>query len=213
MRFYLDTGSRGMRAICRRCGQRDLMRTFAVIQVFVFILLLGNVAIVQAAVFRANYSGAVTTTEIDINADEEETSRVSQGVGNGSVIGRFVFHEIRESDDLLPEDPDNRCNEGEIERVEVHWTMVMTDQLGENQLLFRLAADQPSMICIDPNNPPSGGLTRTHDFDIIGGTNRFRNASGRVTTTCSGRALVLGVDASGPPHGSVSCTMSGFIDF
>ena len=143
------------------------MRTFAVIPLFTFILLVGNVGIVQAAVFRAHYAGAVATTEIDINADEEETARTSQGVGNGTVIGRFVFHEIRESDDLLPGHPGNRCNEGEIERVEVHWTMVMTDQLGENQLFFRLAADQPHMICIDPNNPPPGGLTRNHDFDII----------------------------------------------
>ena len=213
MSYYIDLGSRWTHRILG-CRERiDLVKTFFAIQVVMFVLLTGNIAIAKDRVFHATYAGAVTTTEIDINADEEETARASQGVGQGTIIGPFVFHEIRESDDLFPEDPENRCEEGEIERIEVHWTMVMTDQLGANQLYFRLAEDQPHMICIDPNSPPSGGLTRRHEFDIIGGTNRFADATGHVTVECSGYPLAPGVDASGPAHGAVSCTMSGFIDF
>jgi len=81
MRCYLDTGSRWMNMIIRWRGRGAFMRTFAVIPLITFILLVGNVAIVQAAVFRAHYAGAVTTTEIDINVDEEETARTSQGGG------------------------------------------------------------------------------------------------------------------------------------
>jgi len=213
MNLHFDTGSRWMDRMLGCREPIDLVKAFSVIQVFLFVLLTGNVAMAKNKVFHATYAGDVTTTEIDINADEEETARRSQGVGQGTMIGPFVFHEIRESDDLLPDDPDNRCDPGEIERIEVHWTMVMTDQLGANQLYFRLAADQPHMICIDPNSPPSGGLTRRHEFDVIGGTNRFANATGHVTAECGGFPLAPGTDASGPAHGAVSCTMSGAIDF
>jgi len=117
------------------------------------------------------------------------------------------------SDDLFPGHPDNRCGEGEIERIEEHWTLVITDQNGRNQLYFRLAEDQPHVICIDPDSPPGGGLTRRHDFEIIGGTNRFADAAGNVTVECGGFPLAPGDDAGGPAHGAVSCRMSGFIDF
>lgn len=90
---------------------------------FIFILLTGNVAIAKAKVFHATYAGDVSTTEIDINVDKEETARRSQGVDQGTIIGPFVFHEMRESDDLEPKHPDNRCGEDEIERIEVHWTI------------------------------------------------------------------------------------------
>jgi len=213
MSFYFDMGSRWMRRIFGYRKRRDFVRIFTVIQVFMFVSLSGNVAVAKEKVFHATYAGSVTTTELDVNGDEEETARRSEGVGQGSIIGPFVFHEIRESDDLLPNDPDNRCDEGEIERIEVHWTMVMTDQFGANQLYFRLAANQPHVICIDPANPPTGGLARRHDFDIIGGANRFENATGYVTVECGGFPLAPGLDASGPAHGAVSCSMSGFIDF
>jgi hypothetical protein len=174
---------------------------------------MGSAAIVKAADFHAEYAGAVTTTEIDINADEEETARVSTGVGKGTAIGPFVFHELRESDLLEPGHADNRCDEGEIELIDVHWTLVMTDQMGQNQLFFRLAADQPSMICIDPNTLPAGGDARSHDFEIIGGTHRFAAASGRATVECGGRPLAPGVPAGGPAHGAVSCSMYGYLYF
>jgi hypothetical protein len=213
MSFSQNMASRMIRMICGYHERRDLVITIIVIQMFLLFLSTGSVAIAKERLFKARYAGAVTTTEIDINADEEETARISQGIGTGTIIGRFLFHEIRESDDLFPEDPENTCDEGEIERVEVHWTIVMTDQIGANQLYFRLAEDQPTTICIDPNSPPSGGGIRNHEFDIIGGTNRFENAGGHVTVECSGYPLAPGVDASGPAHGAVSCTMSGSIDF
>jgi hypothetical protein len=76
-----------------------------------------------------------------------------------------------------------------------------------------LAEDQPHVLCTDPDDPPSGGLSRRHDFDIIGGTNRFANARGSVTVECSGFRLAAGDGLGGPAHGAVSCTMAGNIDF
>lgn len=172
---------------------------------------MGNASIAQAVDFRAEYSGAVSTTAIDLNVDEEETARDTTGVGRGTVIGPFVFHEIRESDLLEPGHVDNRCDEDEIELIDIHWTMVMTDHNGQSQLYFRLAEDQPSMICIDPDSAPTGGGARTHDFDIIGGTERFAAATGRVTVECNGRALAAGIPAGGPAHGAVSCKMYGYL--
>jgi hypothetical protein len=189
------------------------VRTLAVIPTLVFFAAVGSATVAFGANFRASYAGAVSSTRLDISENEDETARVSQGTGHGTIIGPFVFHEIRESDDLGPGHPDNDCVDEEVERIEVHWTLILTDQQGRNQLFFRLAENQPHTICIDPNNPPMGGLARRHDFDIIGGTNRFRNASGFVTVECSGAALAPGDDAGGPAHGAVSCDMEGVLSF
>lgn len=200
-------------AILRSRIRKYLVRSVSAFSVLLLAALTADTAVAKGKIFKAVYAGTVTSTEIDINADEEETARVSQGAGQGTIIGRFVWHEVRESDNLEPDHPDNFCHFPAIEHIEVHWTMVMTDEAGASQLFFRLSEDQPTTICIDPNNPPTGGDSHSHDLDIIGGTSRFANASGRVTIICSGRQLAAGLVAAGPAHGAVSCEMSGLIDF
>lgn len=169
-----------------------------------------SVGIAQARNFEAAYAGAVTSTEIDLGGDEE-TAREGVGTGRGSLIGSFVFHQVRESTDLPPGDPNSQCANDEIERLDVHFTIIFTDQRGRNQLFFRLAQDQDSFICIDPSNPPKGERMRRHNFDVVGGSGRFEKASGQVVTVCSGARLARALTERGPAHGSEFCEMSGDI--
>jgi len=95
MGLWLDMGFRPSNSANDRRWASGYAMAFVILPPLLASSLAVDTVFAGSTRFQATYAGAVTTTEIDLNEDEEETARVSQGTGQRTLIGPFVFHEIR----------------------------------------------------------------------------------------------------------------------
>ena len=128
--------------------------------------------------------------------------------GKGSLAGQFSAHVVLET--AIVDSPVN-CND--TENTFAKFTMIQ--RYSEDDLLFsRLAAGGDNFLCLDT---VTGSLNGLVTLEIIGGTGRFRGATGNSMVEFTGAILATDIDSvPGHPffriaHAAIVAEISGTI--
>jgi hypothetical protein len=138
---------------------------------------------VNAAEFHGRLAGTQFNTDFDTNGDGSYVTEI-EGVGRFTHLGKVTARGINEG---LPWDGASFCSATELALDTFYFHMVLAAENGE--LLF---TEQSSVeLCFDFTD---SSWTAMHHFQIVGGTGKFRHATGQFDCDNAGEALFTPLD-------------------
>ena len=131
-----------------------------------------------------------------LSSDEADSNHDGQGGADGWFVSNGFLGDARSNtrSDLLPWDGHSFCNfkGGSAQGVVLTYSAISNIDIAANgdQLFSVMSSSPPSTVCF--NFVDNQTLTFEAHYDVVGGTGRFKGASGTSVSTGSGTMFVPG---------------------